>query len=63
MEFAVKIRLEGAAMTDGADIAAVLRGIAGMMEYQGVITNDHLQVNRVRDVNGNTVGEWSITNE
>ena len=58
--FHLKIKTENAAFSDGnrgAEIARILRDLAGMVENAGD-TGEY----RVSDINGNSVGTCKITN-
>lgn len=59
MDFKLKIKLGNEAMQNGHDIAGALRKIA-------VVVGDYNEVSPgmgggIRDLNGNTVGEWEVT--
>lgn len=52
-EFTVTIKLDGADMSTPDGLARVLHGIAFQLSDGDMFDN-------VRDVNGNTVGQWNI---
>ncbi len=59
MEFKLKIKLGYAAMQNGEDIAPALRTVATTIgDYSEVSPG---MGGGIRDLNGNTVGEWSVT--
>jgi len=53
-EFTLQITLGNDAMQDLSDIADALRRVAGALE-------DGRSAGPIRDINGNTVGEWATT--
>lgn len=53
--FTLKIKMGNAAMQTGLDVASALREIADKLEEHPDPTNES---GRIRDYNGNTVGEW-----
>jgi hypothetical protein len=67
MEFAVKIHLGNDSMQTGEDIAFALAGIASQLEYLSGYSRPLQEhdacAHRIKDGNGATVGEWSITDE
>ena len=62
MKFKLEITLGNEAMRDGADIAHKLKDIALSVEH---IMHDGLRgrTDAIRDVNGNTVGRWRVTED
>jgi hypothetical protein len=65
MTFTLKIELGNDAMQTYDDIAAALRKVAARLNSGGntVIDEDAdlaITGGRIKDVNGNTVGEWSL---
>lgn len=55
MQFKLKIKLGNAAMTDPADVAAALEETAAKLRDEG------FEDGNIRDINGNTVGDWKVT--
>jgi DUF917 family protein len=58
MTFTLTIELGNDAMQDAQDVADALRAAADYIEQSGGF--DHIDAGKVRDVNGNTVGEWAV---
>jgi hypothetical protein len=59
--FTLKIKLGNAAMLTGEDIARALREVARRVEAEigpEELTNKVTYKASIRDINGNTVGEW-----
>jgi hypothetical protein len=54
MKFTLKINLGNAAMMDPADVAAALEETAAKLRDEG------FEDGKVRDLNGNTVGEYGV---
>ena len=67
MAFDLKIKLGNAAMQTPEDVAGALREVAEWLDGVGSYEADdeqilwHLDAGRIRDVNGNTVGDWEMT--
>jgi hypothetical protein len=64
MTFTLKIELGNTAMQTGADVAEAVRGVADRLD--GLYGYHRLEEcakdgYKVRDINGNTVGEWEIS--
>lgn len=63
MKFTLTIELGNEAMQTGYDVADALREIAdriyprGLTEHRNAVS----LVGLVRDINGNTVGSWQVT--
>jgi hypothetical protein len=55
MQFKLKIKLGNAAMMDPADVAEALEETARKLRDEG------FEDGNIRDVNGNTVGDWKVT--
>jgi hypothetical protein len=53
--FTLKIRLGNDAMQDPADVAEALERVARELRDSG------FRPTRIKDLNGNTVGEWKLT--
>ena len=66
MRFALEIKLGNYAVSDGRDLAAVLRQIADRIEddgpWEAPVIVDTVLTSGITDANGNTVGEWAIQN-
>lgn len=63
MEFTLSIRLGNAAMQTPADIALALRETADKIAdpmLRDTYAEATPYAGRIRDVNGNTVGEWEV---
>lgn len=58
MKFSLKITLGNAAMLTPEDIALALRKVAG--NVQGCLDLEVGDHDSIRDLNGNTVGEWKV---
>ena len=62
MTFRLKIELGNAAMLTGQDVAGALREVADKVEAIGDDelgnTDPYDRKGKIRDINGNTVGEW-----
>ena len=56
--FTLEIKLGNEAMQTGADIAELLRRLAGLVEDYGP---SNVAAGNLRDVNGNSVGSWSLS--
>ncbi len=56
MSFTLKIQLGNAAMLNGLHVAEALRRVAATLERTGGLDDS----GRIRDFNGNTVGEWDL---
>jgi hypothetical protein len=57
--FVIKINLGNDAMLTGYDIAGALREIA-IKIYDNEDMREFTGVKNIRDINGNTVGSWSV---
>jgi hypothetical protein len=58
-EFTLTITLGNDAMQTGGDVAEALREVAGRIDdRRGGLFEDS---GRIRDANGNTVGEWRVS--
>lgn len=57
-EFTLRVELGNAAMQDSHDVADALRGCAEHLDERGF---DGDAEGRVRDANGNTVGQWDLS--
>lgn len=55
-KFTLEIRLTNEAMETTGDIVTQLRKVANLIESYGVNAPQ-----RIKDANGNTVGEWSFS--
>lgn len=58
MEFTARIKFGNEAMETGDHLAEALRRIANTVESSDEVIEDH---GIIRDLNGNTVGKWEIT--
>ena len=64
--FKLKISTDNAAFEDdaGHEIARILRELADKMSASGfrvdTFENDYNERGNLRDINGNTVGEWTL---
>lgn len=62
MKFKVSFDMDNAAFEPDArtgEIARILRELADKMELRSFVTKR--EAGSIRDINGNTVGEWKIT--
>ncbi len=57
MKFVLEIRLGNDAMSTGSHIADALQILADKLEYKAL---EDLEVGKVFDGNGNSVGQWVI---
>jgi hypothetical protein len=58
MTFTLGIRLGNDAMQTPHDVAAVLRKVADRLDVQAGLLGAVREESSIRDLNGNTVGEW-----
>jgi hypothetical protein len=58
VKFTLKIETGSAAMQTGEDIADALRTLAKKASFRDMTPGD---VGVVRDINGNTIGEWQAS--
>ena len=61
MKFELRILLENDAMQTADDVAAALRRVADYLSETGGF--EHVAAGSVRDLNGNTVGEWEAASD
>lgn len=62
MKFTLKIDMGNAAFEDagnGIELARILREAAQKLYDMGEVVRG--ETDRLRDINGNTVGEWKVT--
>jgi hypothetical protein len=60
--FTLTIELGNAAMTDALDIAEALKAVVESLESNHVGCDPiETATETIRDFNGNTVGQWSVT--
>lgn len=60
MKFMVEIELGNASMTTGNDVAQALEILAEQIEDESLHSSSEWG-GSIRDVNGNTVGNWRVT--
>lgn len=58
--FQLTIELGNDAMRSMRDVAAALQRVADALKHEGIDDVDWPS-GRIRDVNGNTVGQWEVT--
>ena len=58
MTFRLKIELGNDAMQNGHDIATALRTVIAQLDLYGDVTAIS---SNIRDLNGNTVGDWKVS--
>jgi len=59
MHLLVRINLDNDALTDGSEVARILQRVGN--DYEQSAREDYFKdFSLIRDVNGNTVGEWSL---
>ena len=59
MHLLVRIDLDNDALTDATEVTRILQRVG--KDYEQSAREDHFKdFSLIRDVNGNTVGEWSL---
>ena len=59
MEFTLRVEMDNAAFENPGELARILRALADVLA-DGVQPGDS---DNVRDANGNTVGEWDVSED
>lgn len=61
MKFVLEIAMDNEAFEDPAELPRVVGGVAETLSAIANLGGSGSNDGRVRDVNGNTVGVWSVT--
>tara|TARA_R100000781_G_scaffold24897_1_gene18470 strand:- start:389 stop:586 length:198 start_codon:yes stop_codon:yes gene_type:complete len=63
MKLTLTLETDNAAFEDGSEVSRILHSLASLGHYDNLQAYNGEGEQKLRDINGNTCGTWSITNE